>query len=148
MKSFQALLYALLAVLISGCATSTIDKRRVERSAVYEVLAPEMRSLVDSGQIKVGMPMDAVYIAWGKPSQVFTGESEQGKATTTWMYTGTAWQEHRVWRNHYYGARGYPYSGPSPYLDYDYIPRSYASAEVVFEDGVVKRWNTIAKPAQ
>jgi hypothetical protein len=32
--------------------------------------------------------MDAVYIAWGKPSQVLQGESSQG-STITWLYTGT-----------------------------------------------------------
>jgi hypothetical protein len=138
---------ALIVALGTGCATSTVEKRRVERATAYDALAPDLRGLVDAGQIKVGMPMDAVYIAWGKPSQVYTGQSEQGKATTTWVYTGTAWQEQRVWRNRSHLHHGfYAYSGPDLYLDSDYVPRTFASAQVVFEDGAVKSWNTLAPP--
>ncbi len=103
-----------------------------------------MRALVDQSQIKVGMPMDAVYIAWGKPSQVATGQSSSGTTTTTWIYTGTTWHEHRYW-NYRYNYHG-RYSNPQPYLDYDYVPSSYVAAEVIFEDGVVKSWRNITQP--
>ena len=102
-----------------------------------------MRSLVDQGQVQIGMPMDAVYISWGKPSQVATGQSPTGKMATTWVYHGTSWREYRYWNYRHYGG-GYSY--PEAYLDYDYIPSSYVAAEVVFEDGVVKTWRNISHP--
>ena len=95
------------------------------------------------GQIKVGMSMDAVYLAWGKPSQILAGESSSG-ATVTWLYHGTYLQEYRYWTYHHYCVgRGF-YA--SPYLDYDYYPRSYVKAEVVFEGGKVKEWRSLPQP--
>lgn len=142
MKRIASFLF--VALFAAGCATSTVDKRKHERSSAYAALSPEMRSLVDQSQIKVGMPMDAVYIAWGQPSQIATGESNSGTATT-WIYTGTGWQEHRYWNYRYYpGGRYHAY--PTPYLDYDYVPYSYPAAEVVFENGVVKSWRHITPP--
>src|SRR2546426_160484 len=66
---------ALAGALLSGCATSTIESRKKERYNAYTELSAEQRSAVDAGQIKVGMPKDAVYIAWGKPHQVLVSES-------------------------------------------------------------------------
>src|SRR6266704_2114952 len=53
------------ALTLCGCATSTIQTRKQERSAAYAELPAETRSLVDQGKIKVGMSLEAVYIAWG-----------------------------------------------------------------------------------
>lgn len=136
----------LAAALLAGCATSTVEKRRQERYPAYSSLSEEMRALVDQGQVKVGMPMDAVYIAWGKPSQVATGQASNGKSMTTWIYTGTTWREHRYWSYRYGGGYGNRYGYPEPYLDYEYIPSSYVAAEVVFEDGVVKSWRNMSQP--
>ena len=146
MKRIASIL--LVALFAAGCVTSTVDKRKQERSSAYAALSPEMRALVDQSQIKVGMPMDAVYIAWGRPSQVISSESGSG-AATTWIYAGTAWQEHRFWNYRYYPySRGrYYYAYPQMmYLDYDYAPYSYPAAEVVFENGVVKHWRHITPP--
>ena len=140
--------WLVLGLLAAGCATSTVESRKRERAAAYAALAPEWRSLVDQGQIKIGMPMDAVYVAWGKPSQVLNSESGGG-TSTTWRYLGTSYQEYRYWSHSYYGAirpgRGSGYYA-SPRLEYDYIPSSYVAAEVVFEQGVVKSWQNLAKP--
>lgn len=140
-------LSALLALLAMGCATNTLQSRIRERPAAYAALPPEVKSLVDAGQIKVGLSMDAVYFAWGPPSRVSTGQLPDGKTVTTWIYTGTAWQEYRYWsyRHYGYGRHGYPYTSPT--LDYDYIPYNYTAAEVIFEDGVVKSWRNISPPA-
>lgn len=63
--------FVLLALLIcTGCATSTIQTRKQERHGIYSALPPEERNLVDQGRINVGMSKDAVYIAWGKPSEI------------------------------------------------------------------------------
>ena len=136
----------LLALFAAGCATSTVEKRKRERPEVYDALAPEMRALVDVSQIKVGMSMDAVYLAWGQPTQISTGQAPDGKAITTWIYSGTAWQEYRYWnyRHYGYGHAGHAYA--SPVLDYDYIPYSYTAADVLFQDGVVKSWRNTSPP--
>lgn len=141
----------LAALLITGCATpSTVETRKQERAAAYAELSPEMRALVDQGQIKVGMPEDAVYIAWGAPSQVERSASATG-ATTTWIYSGTGYQEHRYWRYPYYGHYGgryghYGYIHPLPTLDYEYVPYRYTAAEVVFDNGLVKSWRHVTPP--
>jgi hypothetical protein len=81
-------LFFLVLWTLCGCATSTIQSRKQERSAAYTSLSLEFRDAVDKGEIRIGMGMDAVYVAWGKPSQVMTGEAEGGP-TTTWIYYGT-----------------------------------------------------------
>lgn len=136
--------FALLLVLLTGCAaTSTIESRRQERLGTYTTLTPEQKAAVDAGQIKVGMPADAVYIAWGPPSQILTGESSQG-SIVTWLYQGTYLEEHRYWTYHHYGYHGRYYA--SPHLAYDYYPRSFLSAEVKFEGGLVKEWRSLPRP--
>ena len=143
----KTILLSLLAGLaLCGCATHNLESRRAERRAAYDALPPESKTAVDQGQIKIGMSTDAVYIAWGAPSQILTGESERG-ATTTWIYTGTALRERRYWayRHGYYGRRGYRYyEGPS--MEFDYVPQHYARAEVVFENSLVKSWRNVTPP--
>src|SRR5882672_11296954 len=89
-------LILMLGLLACGCATTTVETRKQERSGSYSQLTPEFKSLIDQGRIKVGMPMDSVYIAWGKPSQVLEGESSEGRQTT-WLYHGTTYEEFRYW---------------------------------------------------
>jgi hypothetical protein len=132
--------------LLTGCATNPAKKlaqRKQERYDAYSSLSPDFKAAVDQGQIKVGMPMDAVYIAWGKPAQVLNTESAQG-AFTTWLYQGSQLREQYYWTRHNYMYRG-RYGG-SPYLATDYQAEYYVSAEVFFEKGVVKEWRTLPAP--
>ena len=126
------LILLLLAVLVvSGCATSTVESRKKERAGAYASLTAEMKAAVDQGRIKVGIPMDAVYIAWGPPAQVLEHEDPNG-ASTVWLYEGGFMEENRFW----YGRR----------LSYDYQPRTYVRAEVVFVNGSVASWRTLPQP--
>mgnify|MGYP001003726658 CR=1 FL=1 len=130
----QGLMFLAGVLLLTGCATSsTVISRKQERAAAYSALAPEIRALVDQGQIRRGMSEDAVYIAWGKPSQVLQQEDQRG-AVTTWLYHGSYLEETRYW----------PYRARVPANDYDI--RSYISAEVVFQNGAVSNWRTLPKP--
>jgi hypothetical protein len=137
----------LTGLLAAGCVTSTVESRSRERAAAYAALSPEWRDLVNQGQIKVGMSMDAVYVAWGKPSQILTSESTGG-TTTTWRYQGLSYQEYRYWSQDYYGSvrhrNGYGYYA-SPRLEYDYVATPYVAAEVIFEKGIVKSWQNLAQ---
>jgi hypothetical protein len=145
MKPITLLLgLALITLFAAGCAHTTVESRKQERYSAFAALPEEQRQMVDQGQIKVGMPMDAVYIAWGKPSQVISEETPEGRMTT-WLYQDTHLESYRYWtyETHYYGRRGY-YS--YPYLAHDYYPRPYVSAEVSFQEGVVKHWRTLPHP--
>jgi hypothetical protein len=121
----------LAIAMLCGCATQTIQSRKQERYAAYSALSPEMRDAVDRGTIKVGMPMDAVYIAWGNPSQTTSGGNANGEVTT-WLYNGDylATTTYFGWRRTYYA----------------YTPIYYIRAKVDFVNGVVKEWHTFPAP--
>ncbi|HWH71733.1 MAG TPA: hypothetical protein VNT26_20380 [Candidatus Sulfotelmatobacter sp.] len=121
-----------LLLVVSGCATKSVESRRKERQSAYATLPAEMKTLVDQGQIKIGMPMDAVYIAWGPPAQVLQSETESG-AATVWLYEGSWMEETRYWSHRH--------------LLNDYQPRTYVRAQVVFVNGRVKEWHTLPQPA-
>ena len=140
--------WALLAALIlGGCATkSTIELRRSERNAAYAALSPAEQQLVDQGQIKIGMPADAVYIAWGAPSEVLESEDSQTGRVTTWRYFGSWMQETRYWayRETTRSGGGEPFL--ERYLMSDYNPRDYVRAEIHIKDGKVIAWRTLPRP--
>ncbi len=122
----------LVGLLLAGCATTqTVESRKQERYAAYQALSPELKAAVDQGQVKSGMSMDAVYIAWGKPSQVVSGGNAAGE-TTTWIYQGGYVQETRFW--------GYSR------LHYAYTPLTYVRAQVIFVNGLAKEWQTFPEP--
>lgn len=128
---------------LAGCATSTIESRRNEKFSSYSQFPPEIQQLVDSGQIKVGMPADAVYIAWGAPSDVLQSEDEQG-SRTTWLYHDSYMEERRFWN--YREVQSPHGSFLERFLDTEYSPRRFIRAEITFEDGVVKQWRTLPRP--
>ena len=142
----QALVLCIWLSLLGGCATSnTVEKRRTERAAAYSALSAEQKAFADNGQIRVGMSMDAVYIAWGKPAQVLESESEHG-AVTTWLYEGGWMQESRYWAYRQLGTGRDLYL--ERYLINDYEPRSYIRAQLRFVDGNLKEWQTLPRPAE
>jgi hypothetical protein len=146
MKTWIALLLGAVLVGLSGCATSSVDSRKQERYGAYSGLNPEQKSAVDRGEIKVGMTMDAVYIAWGKPSQVVASETAAG-TTIRWLYPGTYLQGYSHWTYPgHFGPYHRYYFGPT--LSHDYMVLNYVKAEVVFEGGVVKEWRTLPSPGQ
>jgi len=134
-----------IVLLVAGCASPSakLNKRKQERYSAYAALSTEMKEAVDHAQIKVGMSEDAVYIAWGKPAQVLASETSAG-TVVTWLYQADQLVEYRYWT--YYGYRhGGNYWG-HPYLQTDYYPQKFVSAEVIFEKGVVKQWRTLPAP--
>lgn len=140
----QCFLLLALVIVAAGCQTANIESRKRERAAAYAAFPPELKALVDSGQIKTGMTPDAVYISWGKPAEILHGESERG-AETLWLYYGGWMEETRYWSYRQVG------NGDQlcleRYLATDYQPRTYVSAEIIFVDGLVKRWRMLPRPA-
>jgi len=123
---------SLAALLLAGCAThSTVQSRKQERYAAYQALPADQKAAVDQGRLMPGMSMDAVYIAWGKPTQVISGGGPGGE-TVTWLYQHNYLQE-----TEYLGTR---------HVYYGYTPSSYVGAQVVFVNGVVSTWQTFASP--
>ena len=126
-------LLLLASLLLTGCATSTIESRKRERTSGFAALSPEFKSLVSDGQIRRGMSEDAVYIAWGKPAQILQREDQSG-LETIWVYLGGWMEETRYW---------YPYRRVP---ETDYQPRTYVRAEIVFVNGAVSSWQTLPQP--
>ena len=90
----QRLLLRALAVsalsftlIFAGC--TTIESRINENPHVFRSLSPAEQQLVLHGRIREGMPRDAVYIAWGPPSQRVPGRN-RGQIVETWVYDATA----------------------------------------------------------
>jgi hypothetical protein len=145
MKAVMMLL--LLAVtFLCGCAT-TIEDRKKERLTTYSQLQPEAQTLVDTGQIKVGMPKDAVYIAWGKPDQVVQSESDQGR-NESWLYHDSYLVPYSYWSYGYggWGSYYHPYYYAPPYLMSDFYPQYYVRREVQFQNDQVKHWRSLPRP--
>jgi len=144
---FPPFRFLLIPLLLSfaGCAHSTIESRRNEKISAYQVLTPEQKKLVDEGQIKVGMTADAVYIAWGPPSEVLETEDQHGHAII-WRYYGSWMQENRYWA-YRETSRGGPDLFLERYLTSDYNPRDYVRAEIVLVSGIVQSWHTLPRPA-
>jgi hypothetical protein len=137
-KYFLLLLCAGLTLV--GCASSTVQSRRTERLAAYQTLPAEQKTMVDQGQISVGMNQDAVYIAWGPPSEKLAGGDERG-TTETWLYYGEWMQESRYWSYREVRRGGYAV------MERYYTPQDYMRAEIVFAGGKVKSWRTLPRPA-
>jgi len=132
-----------LTLLLIGCKTSSIESRRNEKLAAYQDLSAELKALVDKGQIRIGMPADGVYIAWGAPAQILQSEDDGG-IVTTWLYEGTYLQEYRYWNYREVQLRDGIFL--ERYLDTDYNSQNYLSAEIVFQNGLVKRWRMLPRP--
>lgn len=139
----RGLTWAMLSLLVlTGCATPTVQSRIRQRPTAFASLSPEFQNAVLQGQIKQGMPMEAVYLAWGKPARVFTGQGAEGP-TTTWVYLGTELTPQPYWAYTW----GYPYYYPTtPTIHYGFAPQTYVRAEVLFVNGQVRSWRKLEPP--
>lgn len=142
LKSITVLLCC--GAILCGCASNTIEKRRAERITAYETLSPEYQQLVDAGEIKTGMPKDAVYIAWGKPNDITYSEDSHGKLET-WLYYGRYMKEYRYW-NYRSINRGDGDEYLVRHLESDYNPESFLKAELIFSRGKLISWRTYPTP--
>jgi len=132
---------AAFVVFLTGCQSAAIAKRRSQRLEAYNALTPEARVLVDKGEIDAGMDTNAVFVAWGRPTEVLKVESP-GEPELVWFYYRRFTREHPRWvrrsdRYDYYGS-------------YDYRPvmtsHSYLAKTVGFKEGRVVRWQNFPQP--
>lgn len=132
-------------VVAAGCATpSTVASRQQERAAAYAALPAEIRAIVDEGRLKVGMSEDAVYIAWGKPAQKLQSGDASGEQVL-WLYQGTTSDTYLNWR---YQTMLRPDGSTflDRTLDRNLDVREYVSAELTFQNGLLKSWRTLPRP--
>lgn len=99
-------LFAALAVglWLTSCVPSTPQTRIQQDPRKFDALSHKEQSLVQQGQISRGMSPDAVYLAWGSPSNSFQG-SKDDKLTERWDYAGSR----PVQTTTFYGSYGYGY---------------------------------------
>ncbi len=130
-----ALTFAVIAValIFGGCGTT--GARISQHPEIYQSLTPTDQALVSQGQIRTGMTMDAVWLAWGTPEQKIPG-NVRGRTTETWVYL-------RYNTPPSYG--GPYYYGP---FDWSYIPPKfpYPSKGVTFSNGRVVFFRHLPSP--
>ena len=107
---------------------------------MYSKLSSDHRELVAQGKISEGMPMDAVFLAWGPPARTYQSSS-RNKQRERWDY----YSSRAVQTDYGYGygyLRHHHYDGGcAPYYvapEVTFVP--YRSATVWFENGVVDSW--------
>ena len=142
MKFSRVLPLGLLFLI--ACKTPTVESRKQERLAAYNAFPDDQKQMVDKAQIKIGMNEDAVYIAWGQPSQILQSETAESGHTTIWIYHGTTMEETRFWTYREVARDGTTFL--ERYVDRDYFPREFINAEIFFQNGKVIRWQTLPRP--
>ncbi len=121
------------ALIFTGCATT--EARISQHPEMYQRLSARDQALVSQRQIRPGMTLDAVSLAWGTPDQKIPGDV-RGRSTETWVYL-------RYETPPSYGAPYY--YGP---FDWSYIPPKfiYPSKGVTFSNGRVVFFRWLAPP--
>jgi len=121
----------LLAVLLaSGCATNSIARRKQERLDAYSNLPASHQVAVEQGRLLEGMTTNAVYIAWGKPSET----SSEG-TTIKWLYHEKEYEEQKH-TTIAVGPRVYGIPEETRTL----YSRSVLRKSVTFDQGLVREW--------
>jgi len=119
-------------LILTGCATT--EARISNNPEMYQRLSPRDQALVSQGQVRPGMSMDAVWLAWGTPEQKIPGPMRNSE---TWVY---------VRYDTPFPSYGVPYYyGP---FDWSYIPPKfpYPSRGVTFSKGRVVFFRYLPPP--
>jgi hypothetical protein len=124
-----------LPLLISGCATSTVNSRKQERAGAYAALSREHQVAVDMGRITFGMNTNAAYIAWGAPSAI-----EANGMVQTWLYYGSEQRQHKTATARTATGASAAQTGSIEETSVSY-PHHVIQARIIFENGLVKEWS-------
>jgi hypothetical protein len=123
----------IVVLIFGGCAST--ETRISQHPEIYQQLSARDQALVSQGQIRAGMTMDAVWLAWGTPDQKIP-ENMGDRQAETWLYL-------RYQTPPSYGAPYY--YGP---FDWSYIPPKfpYASKGATFSNGRVVFFQYVPPP--
>src|SRR5262245_1021877 len=88
---------AIGALILGGCGTT--GGRISQHPEMYQSLSPNDQALVSQGQIRSGMSMDAVWLAWGTPDQKIP-DNIGDRTSETWLYL--RYQTPTSYGSHYY----------------------------------------------
>ncbi len=99
-----------LSLTFGLTSCTTVETRIAEKPEAFHRLSPADQAAVQQGKIREGFSMDAVYIAWGPPSQRIPGRY-RGSIVETWVYDATAAGDYP---GPFYYGYGYGY-GPGYY---------------------------------
>jgi len=130
---FIFLSLAFLLGVVSCAPPPTPSSRIGQNFDKFSKLSLEQKKLVRRGEIEQGMPTDAVFIAWGSPSDIFQFSRDQQKGQR-WDYSIS--RPVRIGNPHpsFYGCRSIMHSRP----DVAFVPDRVAS--VWFKNGIVSEW--------
>ena len=140
----RAVSLLLLISLVGLVSCASTPQSRIERHPeMFSKLSNEDKELVLRGGLREGLHKDGVFIAWGAPASIMSGQ-KSGKSFDRWRYTrmepvfvdnfafyGPVGLYHHGRRHHGYHGMGY---APSVY----YVP--YVAAIVSFENNQVVSW--------
>jgi hypothetical protein len=124
----------------AGCKSSGVADRRTQHIEAYRTFEPETRKLVDKGRIQIGMDTNAVFIAWGRPSDAFAVDIPGGQRLI-WNYEAKWAYEvkRRVPEGNVYGRARYT-------VERWHIPITYVAKSVTFSAGKVIQWKAYDPP--
>lgn len=132
------------ACLMVGCAVSTPQTRIARNPQMFAALSPGQQELVSRGRIERGLPMDGVFLAWGRPDRVVEWD-RSGSRLERWTYLGlrpvhtytVGWGWGSGWGGwHGWGLCGDPYLYGGPAVEW--VP--YPLSRVDFRHGRVTDW--------
>ena len=132
------IIFIFISTLFLCNCSSTIQSRIDENPKMFNSLSGSQKSAVYNGRILKGMPMDAVYLAWGKPDGIKEGNIN-GKNVEKWRYSSNmpVMNQNIIYGGHHYYHSDY-YGPFYNSTSIGYIP--YTSAIVQFENRKVTSW--------
>jgi hypothetical protein len=139
MRHATMLLVATGALLLSACASTPMTRIK-DNPQIFNSLPTQYKNSVERGQLEVGMPPSAVFLAWGHPNSVSEGQVN-GKSTVRWLYTSlkpVITPAPTFWGGGYWGPYPGFYRGYHYYNDVTYIPVN--TGFVLFVNGKVNSW--------
>lgn len=143
---------ACLILVAVSCRSSAIAQRKAQHLEAYQSLDATTRSLVGKGKIQNGMDTNAVFIAWGQPTDAFAVDLPGGGKRTIWNYEKKWAYEFRqsgasdsgTVTSTRFGVERVEGGGQSRRWR---VPITYVAKSVTFADGRVIEWKKYDPPA-
>ncbi|MFN0127911.1 MAG: hypothetical protein ACKV19_14620 [Verrucomicrobiales bacterium] len=141
-SAWSRLLLLAVVGLLASCAASTPQTRIARNPDLFASLTPAQQEIVSRGRIERGLPMDGVFLAWGRPDRVVEWD-RSGSRVQRWTYLGL--QPVHTYTFGWSGGWG-GWHGWDPYCDpyffggpsVEWVP--YPMSRVDFRHGKVTEW--------